>query len=378
MLRAVVSELRRRIKGFQPAVDPLCGDYSQRSRLGLYQICPARGHAGGSAFKRRFYGQKVFSKLHSNRVTHKVIGRLMHAYGCVSLHQIDALIDISGFAFSDDWGPKPMQDFASLAAYYKKRKKPVIMLPQAFGPFENGMTRAAILKVIKNADLIFARDELSYAYLTEIKSSKKILLAPDITLFYPHIEKEPVEKSNYVCVIPNFRIITHSKNVWGEKYQQYLRGAVKKILQQGCKVRVVIHDTSGRDLNLAELIIKSIDSSALSILIEKDALKLKDEIGHSRFVIGSRYHSLVAAFSYAVPSIGLGWSHKYEALFNSFNCSDLFISPEEPMDTLLSRIEFLLDESKNLSFQRKIEVKLEAMRITNEKMWKRAVRILRQ
>ena len=126
MLRAVVSELRRRIKGFQPAVDPLCGDYSQRSRLGLYQICPARGHAGGSAFKRRFYGQKVFSKLHSNRVTHKVIGRVMHAYGCVSLHQIDALIDISGFAFSDDWGPKPMQDFASLAAYYKKGKSPLL------------------------------------------------------------------------------------------------------------------------------------------------------------------------------------------------------------------------------------------------------------
>ena len=58
-------------------------------------------------------------------------------YGLVKRSQVDALIDISGFAFGDAWGPGPLKNFSTIAKYYFTGGCPVLMLPQMFGPFEN-------------------------------------------------------------------------------------------------------------------------------------------------------------------------------------------------------------------------------------------------
>jgi len=47
------------------------------------------------------------------------------------------------------------------------------------------------------------------------------------------------------------------------------------------------------------------------------AAELKSVIGHADLLLGSRYHSIVAALSHRVPAVAVGWSHKYGELMAS-------------------------------------------------------------
>ena len=52
-------------------------------------------------------------------------------------HIVDVIIDASGFAYSDQWGTKPIK----YGLYRNKRYKSAfkVLMPQALGPFENNL-----------------------------------------------------------------------------------------------------------------------------------------------------------------------------------------------------------------------------------------------
>jgi polysaccharide pyruvyl transferase WcaK-like protein len=378
MLRTAVSELRRRLLEFEPVIDPTYGPYSSRCKLGLGQIFPLRSHVGAVGFSKRFRRQRLFAALEGGRLFRYVGGGQLSTYGCVSLSSVQSLIDIAGFAYTDQWGSQPTKDFADLTQYYKSRKKPVILLPQAFGPFQEEETRSAFRKVADNASLIFARDRKSYGYVMELASDpNKILRAPDITLFYPSSSNHETQvHSNYVCIIPNIRMLDQGKRQWGEKYEAYLTRIVREILRHGVQVRIVVYDTSGQDLQVAQSIMKTVTSSGVTIANEQDPVILKQVIGGSLMVIGSRYHSLIAAFSKKVPAVALGWAHKYEMLFEDFGCEELVMPSETPIEAALESVRYLVDEGVNESYRRRIAERLREMFPVNQKMWKQVIEVL--
>lgn len=378
MLRTVVSELRQRLPGFEPAIDPSYGPYNSRCKLELLQIFPLRSHVGTAGFSKRFRRQRFFASLGGGRLFRYIGGGQLSTYGFVSLSSVQGLIDIAGFAYTDQWSSQPTKDLAQLTQYYKSRKKPVILLPQAFGPFQKDETRFAFRKVIDNASLIFPRDRKSYEYVIELSpDANKILQAPDITLFYPTFSDDEVQAhSDYVCIVPNIRMLEQGKHYWDEKYESYLTLIAKEIIHQGLQVRIIVHDASGDDLKIAQNIFEKVDSPHATIVDEQEPVALKQAIGGSLFLIGSRYHSLVAAFSKKVPAIALGWAHKYEMLFEDFGCEKLLISPETPVDAMLECVTNLINEYVNLFYRRQIAEHLQKMYIANQEMWKRVTEVL--
>jgi len=306
------------------------------------------------------------------------MGKQLVDYGCVSLSSIQGLIDIAGFAYTDQWGSQPTKDFAELTQYYKSRKKPVILLPQAFGPFQKDETRSAFKKVIANADLIFPRDRKSHEYVMELcPDTNKILRTPDITLFSQSIsDNEAKTHSNYVCVVPNIRMLDQGKHQWGKKYETYLIQIIKEIIRRGILVRIIVHDASGDDLRIARSICEEVASQGVSIVDGIGPVALKEVIGESLLLIGSRYHSLVAAFSKKVPAIVLGWAHKYEMLFEDFGCEKLLILPETSIGAVLECVTALINEDVNLSYRHKIAKQLQKMHLVNQEMWERVIAVL--
>jgi polysaccharide pyruvyl transferase WcaK-like protein len=378
MLRTVVAELKRRLPHFVPAIDPTYGTYELRSGLALRQIVPTRSHVGTPGFSKRFLRQRLFAELRMARLLQPVVGAPLDMYGCVDLSSLQGLIDIAGFAYTDQWGPRPTQDAAALTRYYKHHKRPVILLPQAFGPFERPETRTAFAEVLENADLVFARDKQSWDYAVALASHpERVLQAPDITFFHPGGAVQQVASpAHYACLVPNIRLLEQGKNEWEHKYEAYFARIANELTNLNIRVRILVHDSAGDDLRLAQHIAGKAVSAGVDIVYEQDPLVLRRIIGEGLMLIGSRYHSLVSAFASEVPSISIGWSHKYKMLFKDFGCERFVITHECPLKTALGYVHELADPAVNAACREAIAIKLEEMRVVNEAMWKRVTNLL--
>ena len=247
MLRTTIAELGHRLPSARFAIDPSYGPYSKRAQLGLYQLFPLRTHVGTPAFNFRLWRQKIVSSIFSDSVFKRIFGLFPLSLGIATLSKIDAFVDISGFAYSDQWGPKPIQDLALLTKQYAGAKKPVILLPQAYGPFLQTESRKAFRSVLDDATLVYARDRKSFAYAKELSAQNNLFVAPDITFFYPDdkLPKTSQTPSEYVCVVPNTRMLDQGIDDWGKKYVSLLIDSINEITKYDLEIKILIHDTTG-------------------------------------------------------------------------------------------------------------------------------------
>ena len=171
MLRATESELRTRLEKFVPTIDPLYGAYELRSKLGLRQIIPPRSHVGTRGFSKRFQKQRWFAALKGPGLFRRLLNVPIDLYGAVDISRVKGFVDISGFAYTDQWGTQPIIDLAALTKYFRRNNCAVILLPQALGPFERPESQSAFSEALDCADLVFARDKRSWEYATSLSSA---------------------------------------------------------------------------------------------------------------------------------------------------------------------------------------------------------------
>ena len=281
----------------------------------------------GTFDERAAYGLRT--KLPTGRLGRwRLAGAVMPAafrrtMGIVSERDIDGVIDASGFAFGDQLGVARSRSFAQDVARWKRQGKPVVLLPQAFGPFEDRQVRAAFQPVVTQADLIFARDESSLRHLEAIGApADKLRLAPDFTnlvkpAFPQHDERSPTRRA---CIVPNHRMVEKATDDARRRYVPFLAGCVEAVREADLDPFVLLHDTHV-DRELVPALQKAA-GSPLPVVSESDPRKLKGILGRSHLVIGSRFHALVGALSQAVPCLGAGWSHKYQMLFEDYDCGE--------------------------------------------------------
>ena len=248
---------------------------------------------------------------------------LRRTLGVVSEADVDAVLDASGFAFGDQLGVARSRDFARDVVRWKRQGKPVVLLPQAFGPFEDSGIRAAFQPVVEQADLIFARDEKSLRHLAAIGvPSGKLRRAPDFTnLVKPDfLEDDEGSQARRACIVPNHRMMEKATDEERQRYVPFLASCMDVVRSVGLEPVILLHDTHvDRELVPA---LQAAAGSPLPVISESDPRRLKGILGRSQLVIGSRFHALIGALSQAVPCVGAGWSHKYQMLFEDYDCGE--------------------------------------------------------
>jgi len=245
-------------------------------------------------------------------------------YGTVTPEEISIVLDASGFAYSDQWGPGQTKTMAKAAAKYHKQGTPIILMPQAFGPFTKPEIRSNFKDLAKYATFIFPRDSISYGYVTDVVGeSKKIIQTPDFTI---GVKGDPPQsfEGDRIAIVPNYRMIDKTSKGEAGKYLPFLASCIRNLLSLGEKPFFLIHEGEP-DKKLAERINQEFDFD-LEIHREDDPLKLKGIIGTCKGMIGSRFHGLVSALSQGVPALAIGWSHKYEMLFKDFDFAEGLLS----------------------------------------------------
>ena len=367
MLRTAIAEIRKRLPEAEFAIDPTVGSYTKRAKLGLRQIVPPRWWMGSRRFRFGLMAQRALSPI----LTSAPFRRFTDMYGGTAISEIDALVDVSGFAFTDQWGTDPIRDFARLSQTYKKNKKPVLMLPQGFGPFDKPESEEAMSDLISVVDQAYARDDISLRHVRSVAPEpQSVKKAPDITLFYPKIIKSirHAENASYSCIIPNVRMLDQGKDEWGDRYEDILRCVGNLLHSSGERVYFLIHDISGKDEAIARRVGSAMKSTP-EIVQKEDPIALKNFVAESRLVVTSRYHGAVASFSKAVPSVCLGWAHKYEMLYRDFGCPSHMIYPDTTIDDIKEKLRLLVDSSTNNQARRNIFKALTEMSNDNALMW---------
>ncbi len=321
MLIAVVEHFAAAQPDVQLAVDHSVGSYRDRSRLGLCQKIwfDRLGPFGGT-------------------LGHVIPVKLRDIYGLVKESEIHAILDASGFAYTDQWGPSMCRATAKLIVRWRRQGKKTVFLPQAFGPFQTEETRQAFRTILANADLVFARDPVSYEHACSVGGdTSRVRTAPDFTsAVKPILPDYFAPEPRRGCIIPNTRMIDKSPDGDGASYLPFLANCVKALAQKDIDPFILIHETGDEDLA------RQLCSEAnydVKIVREPDPRFLKGILGACFVVIGSRFHALAGALSQNIPCLAAGWSHKYRMLFEDYGCPECLVSPDRDANELAGKLE---------------------------------------
>ena len=293
---------------------------------------------------------------------------LQRILGIVPRNKVDVVIDISGYAFGDHWGPDISRICGRRFRFLHDRGKPIIMLPQMMGPFENEKVRRETKKLLACTDHVYLRDESSLSAVNEIiDDPAKVSLAPDITIFSSGEMVEP--RPPFACLIPNERMLDQGVKKWGSRYLQLLTQAGQRLLALDRDVVLLSHAPGGGDLAIAQQLAERLDSQRVEVVTNVTPKRAKGIISKADLVVGSRFHALVAALSSGVPAIAIGWTHKYSHLLSDFGIPGLNFDPNQTNDELLDLIRECVDNTRNATIRQTLLQSKKPMAPSNDQMW---------
>lgn len=337
-------------------------------------------HQGSRTPKDKLRGLGIYSKVQeSSSVVKRLIKRLIPSIlyqlrGWVKESEIDIVIDASGFAFGDQWGVEHAQKrLGDQIVGWKKQNKKIILLPQAFGSFEDDKLRLVMERIINNADLIIAREKVSFNYLTQLSNSEKIKQYPDFTNAIEGKAPDYFDQNVNVAVIPNYKILEQTSANENE-YYEFLRDAIIYCRSHRLKPVFLIHEGQ-RDIEIAKKVNRLFEDP-VSIIVESDPLKIKGIIKQMKFVICARFHGVVSALSQGIPSIVTGWSHKYELLLEDYQCEKFLIKSLKDTKHLYRLIDEITDDNTSDSIKKHLNIMATKQKLLTAEMWNVVVKAI--
>ncbi|KYG30592.1 polysaccharide pyruvyl transferase family protein [Alkalihalobacillus trypoxylicola] len=281
----------------------------------------------------------------------------------------EAIIDVSGYALSSQFGTGSSLGYLLRIKLAKKYGIDVYLMPQSFGPFSyKGLGKPIIKFLMKDAikypKVIYARENEGYNFLAidyKLKNVKKsydlVLMNKGINL--SNVFKEMPEIPDFqniggVAIVPNMKNLKHG-NV--KQIISLYSSVIKSLLKSGKKVYLIRH--SFEDIKACEMIKEKFYENENVIMITDDmsSFEFDELVKKFDFIIGSRFHSIVHAYKNSIPCIALGWATKYHELLEIFNQENYIFDVRNNLDTkkVESAVETMLyqyqKESKNISEQ---------------------------
>ncbi|QTC40488.1 polysaccharide pyruvyl transferase family protein [Bacillus sp. V3] len=355
MLNSVILQLKEQYKDNVLFVtDYNTGDFRDRANLGLLQ---------------KFLLPKVGQNI-SNIIAGFIPKPLLGRYGVLKEKDIDIIIDCSGFAYSDQWGSKAALKMEKSCKRWVKQGKKIILLPQAFGPYNNEVTKNAMKNIFDLADLVFVRDEISLKHVESLVGNKSnIHRYPDFTNIviknYQNVNYQ--ELKNRPCIVTNYRMIDKGKS--STAYIEFLKVSIEYLIENGHNPFFLIHDT-GKDKEIVDKLNQQL-SKELQIVEEYDALKIKEILGLPNLLISSRFHGLVSSLSQGVPCIASGWSHKYDELFKDYGCEEMVVKLDESKEEIIKKLDKLINETNYQELKNRIIKNAATQKNLTYEMWER-------
>lgn len=274
------------------------------------------------------------------------------------------LIDISGFKSTDQIPTRhALRRWLEMKIAHRADAR-LLFLPQAWGPFERFGPRFFTRSMLRHADLLCARDQISYDHLTRLRcvDPDRCLLAPDIAFLFspstPDRARELLADAGQaashettqplIAFTPNMRILErcpgrHEQN----SYFAQLLDAIRFFRREfNARILLIPHEDTVNKPNdpqlCRDLAERFPDDSHVAVLpASLSAADVKAVIGLADLLVASRYHSLIAALSLRVPAVVIGWSHKYDILMHEVTLDQWVADPVRRSETTTDTLDII-------------------------------------
>ena len=243
----------------------------------------------------------------------------------------DLIVDISGDSISKDYGSLSVALSLLPLVLSRLIGTPYFLCAQSVGPFGDSFIFNVTKAVLKDANLITTREQITFELLQQHNISRNVVASADLAFLLQPCTNGRLEE---ICQLEN---IDRSKRFagfsvssligkfafrnlsGGQQYDEYISAMANLadyiIERHNLDILFIPHVTipnKGDDRIASKDVIKKMHHSERAFMPEHiyNASELKNLISLCFFFIGSRMHATIGALSQAIPTITYVYNHK--------------------------------------------------------------------
>lgn len=213
-----------------------------------------------------------------------------------------------------------------------KYKKKIIISFVGVGPINDMKKFQKIKDYMTYYNFINVRDLKSLEYFNDTK----VVQTYDPAFLLP--QKECNKKRGILINIINSDTFDKGKF---EYYKDFYIRLLTRLYHVKCYNNISLIITESSDIKMAKEIIKTLGKGyKIKLYSPKTTYELIDYISTSEFVIGSRMHFMIIAYTQKVPFVGLKWQEKVESFFKNIKLEEnCFNFIESSIDEIINTYE---------------------------------------
>lgn len=279
----------------------------------------------------------------------RLMGRLggLGNPGVKAIRASQAVWDVSGGdSFTDLYGPKRFWTTTHPKFLAVENQRPLVLLPQTYGPFEDPGLRRIAQAVTARAQVAWARDAVSYGALQELLGKNfdpdrhrqgvdlafglPISTPPEAALPRPVLDwwnqgasVSGINVSGLIYLDPD---AAHSRYSFRANYREVMDRLVRELIDRGERVLLVPHviEPKGHpesDPEACERVRQALPPAQREFVEvlrpPYTASEVKSILARLDWFCGTRMHSTIGALSSGVPTAAVAYSLKFEGVFAS-------------------------------------------------------------
>ncbi|MEU1972493.1 polysaccharide pyruvyl transferase family protein [Microbacterium sp. NPDC019599] len=255
-----------------------------------------------------------------------------------ALAESDVLLDQGGITFTDGREKFLLYNVASILPALNTRT-PVFKCAQAVGPFQNPINRWASKTYLPKARTIVTRGRITHEFaeglgLTNLVAGADYAFSLELDgtehdAVAEHVHMEFFD-GDVVGVCPSV-VLRKKVDARGGDYAGQIVSFIESVRAQGKRVLLVPHSvrtgtdkTHNNDLPLCREISARLRPGDDVLFIDREltSQQLRYVIGRCSLFVASRFHAMVSSLAMAVPTLVIGWSHKYREVLEMFELEE--------------------------------------------------------
>lgn len=288
-----------------------------------------------------------------------------------ALVEADVLLDQGGITFVDGREKFLIYNVASILPALNV-KTPVVKCAQALGPFNSPINRMAAKIYLPKMAAIVSRGRITHEHLMSL-GLHNVTAGADYAFSLELTKKEaasakkrfdpkPLKGRKVVGVSPS--VVMQKKVVAaGGDYAQQIVRFIDYVVAEGYAVMLVPHSvrsntdkTHNNDMPLCKDVYSRLSSTKHVLFIDEElsSQELRYWIGECDFFIASRFHAMVSSLAMGVPTLVIGWSHKYREVLEMFELEEWAFGQDKLTEQYLEE-QFKLLVKNQQSIRKKLQ-----------------------